>query len=159
MTYKHFPIRLRSMRCLLGQCFQACVEVFGSSFDAAPSPLRLRSFPLPLLSPSLPFRKEPHCGRVSIDFIKSIALSFFTSGGHHRGAAGVFVRTAGGVCVTSGLGVRVCSFLRSLLLSGQAYLLRRWCCVAFGYECFSLSLTYSLWQCNTKVWIMSCFHL
>lgn len=26
---------------------------------------------------------------------------------------------------------------------------------AFGYkdECFSLSLTYSLWQCNTKVWI------
>lgn len=30
-------------------------------------------------------------------------------------------------------------------------------CVWLQDECFSLSLTYSLWQCNTKVWIMLFF--
>lgn len=30
-------------------------------------------------------------------------------------------------------------------------------CVWLQEECFSLSLTYSLWQCNTKVWIMLFF--
>lgn len=92
-----------SIQCLLGQCFQASFEVFGSSFAiyVSSSPLRLCSFLLFLFIPlwyHLQNKKEITLWQVFHPFHevllvgKFTALSLFTSLGHHWGTAVVLSR-------------------------------------------------------------------
>lgn len=153
------------------QGFPACVEDFGSSvavYLLVPS-FEVESICFFSLCPLC--SQKYHIVARFCHFLWSFscrftALFIFTNLDHRWGVSVVSCGQRKAAAAQSGsqlwflnrqtLGLALL-LLCSLVLSGPAYLLKRWCCFVFGYECFSLSLVYSLWQCNIRVWITLLF--